>query len=195
MADLEFWFDFASPYAYLASTQMATLEADCNVTVQWRPFVLGKVFEATGNRPGVAVAAKGKHLMKDLSRWAKLYDVPVTMPECFPLHSILPERFALAAGEQGKTAEVAQAIMHAHWGEGKNPAEPDELKAIASDLGLDGDALLEQTQNPQIKQQLIDNTSEAIERGAFGAPTFFVGDEMFWGNDRIALLRDHIQSL
>lgn len=186
---IDFFWDPASPYTYLAATQIEAIAADCGATVSWKPFLLGKAFEASGNRPPISVPAKGKHLFVDLRRWATLYGVPLQFPKSFPVNSVAAERAAIAAANAGKAAEFAQALMGAHWGEGRDISQPDELKAVANSIGLDGEAILAATQDPAVKERLKANTEEAVKRGVFGAPTFFVGDEMFWGNDRMELLR------
>lgn len=190
---VEFFWDAASPYTYLAATQIAALEQRTGVSVVWRPFVLGKVFEATGNRMPAAVPAKGKNLFKDCQRWARFYAVPFTMPPVFPVHSILAGRLALAADVQGNGAAAALALMRAAWGEGRDVALPDVASAALTAIGLDAGALIEATQTTAIKDQLKANTDEAIRRGAFGAPSFFVGTELFWGNDRLPLLQAHLE--
>ncbi len=190
---VEFFWDPASPFTYLAATQIEVLAADCGATLVWKPFLLGKVFEATGNRPPVSVPAKGKHMFLDLKRWAALYGVPLQFPKSFPVNSVAPERAAIAADRAGQGAAFARALMAAHWGEGRDISQPDELKAVAATVGLDGDAILAATQDPAVKEALKANTEEAVQRGVFGAPTFFVGTEMFWGNDRLQLLRAHLK--
>jgi 2-hydroxychromene-2-carboxylate isomerase len=190
---IEFFWDPASPFTYLAATQIEPLAADCGADLVWKPFVLGKAFEATGNRPPISVPAKGQHLFKDLKRWATFYGVPFQFPKSFPVNSILPERAAIAAANAGKGNAFALAVMTAHWGEGRDISQPDEIKAVASAVGLDGDAILAATQDAAVKEALKNNTDEAIKRGAFGAPTFFVGSEMFWGNDRLQLLSAYLK--
>ena len=189
---VEFFWDAASPYTYLAATQIAGLEQRTGISVVWRPFVLGKVFEATGNRMPAAVPAKAKHLFKDCQRWARFYEVPFAMPPVFPVHSILAGRLALAADAQGRGAAAALALMQATWGEGRDVARPEVASAALTAIGLNAVALLEATQSQVIKDQLKANTDEAIQRGAFGAPSFFVGPELFWGNDRLPLLAAHL---
>ena len=192
-ATIEFFWDPASPFTYLASTQINTIARDCGAELVWKPFLLGKAFEASGNRPPVSVPAKGKHMFIDLRRWATLYGVPLQFPKSFQVNSVSPERAAIAAANAGKGPEFAKALMSAHWGEGRDISQPDELKAIAASLGLDGDAILAATQDATVKDVLKANTEEAVKRGVFGAPTFFVGDEMFWGNDRLELLRAYLK--
>lgn len=190
MKQIEFFWDPASPYTYLAGTQIDALAARHGAAVAWKPFVLGKVFEATGNRAPATIPAKGKHLFQDIQRWAALYGVLLRFPKIFPINSIAALRAGCAANTQGRGGEFAQAVMHAYWAEGADIAQPEALVAIASGIGLDGAALLAQTQDQAIKDQLRANTDEALQRGAFGAPTFYVGDQMFWGNDRLVLLEN-----
>jgi len=190
---IEFFWDPASPFTYLAATQIEALAAECGAELRWKPFLLGKVFEATGNRPPVSVPAKGKHLFQDLARWAKFYGVPLQFPKSFPVNSVQPERAAIAADKAGKGVAFAKAVMSAHWADGRDISQADELKAIAASVGLDGEAIIAATQDPAIKEILKANTEDAIKRGVFGAPTFFVGAEMFWGNDRLQLLGAHLK--
>jgi 2-hydroxychromene-2-carboxylate isomerase len=190
---IEFFWDAASPYTYLAATQIESLAARAGATVAWRPFLLGKVFEATGNRMPAAVPAKGKHLFRDVQRWAQHYGVPVGFPKVFPVNSVLALRAGLAASAQGKGAEFAKAVMRAYWGDGNDIGQPEVVSAVAASVGLDGPALLLQAQEQPVKDQLRANTEEAVKRGAFGAPTFFVGEQMFWGNDRLVLLEEFLR--
>lgn len=186
---VEFFWDAASPYTYLAATQLAALSKATGAEIRWRPFLLGKAFEASGNRPPVSVPAKGKYLFGDVQLWAKFYKAPFQFPSKFPISSLLPMRVACAAlttTDQG--ARFGLAIMAAHFGEGRDISDPAVVKAVADGLGLNGDALLAAAQEQAAKDLLRANTDEAIKRGVFGAPTFFVGERMFWGNDRLQLL-------
>ena len=187
MSTVEFFWDPASPYTYLASTQILALAERAGATVEWKPFLLGKVFEATDNKAPATIPAKGKHLFCDLQRWAAHYAVPVTMPKVFPVHSVLALRAGVAAGLQGRAAAAAyaQAVMKAYWAEGIDISQPDNVAAAGNAAGLDGAALVAQAQDQAVKDALRVNTEEAVKRGAFGAPTFFVGAQMFWGNDRL----------
>jgi 2-hydroxychromene-2-carboxylate isomerase len=189
---VEFFWDPASPYTYLASTQIEPLAQRAGVGVVWKPFLLGKVFEATGNRMPASIPAKGKHLFQDVQRWAAHYGVPVAFPKVFPVNSVAALRCGIAAAAQGQGAGFAKAVMHAYWAEGQDIGQPAVLVAVAAGLGLDGAALLAQTQEPAVKDALRANTEEAVRRGAFGAPTFFVGECMFWGNDRLVLLEEFL---
>lgn len=190
---IEFFWDAASPYTYLAATQIEDVAADCGAAIDWRPFLLGAVFQATGNQAPANIPAKGKYLFQDLGDWARYYGVPLTFPESFPVNSIQAVRAGLVAADQGVGADFAKAVMTAHWGEGRDISDAGVLAEVADSVGLDADDVAARIQEQTIKDRLKANTEEAVERGAFGAPTFFVGDTMFWGNDRLALLRAHIK--
>lgn len=193
MKTVDFYWDPASPFTYLAATRLRNLATETNTEFIWKPFLIGGVFKATGNQPPVTVPAKGNHMFVDLRRWAKLYDVPFTIPESFPINSVPPTRFAIAAANMGARAEsVAMRLMSAHWGEGRDISQPDVMAEIAGQLELDFDAITAAMATDEVKAELRRNTDEAIERGAFGAPTFYVDDQLFWGNDRLELLRAYL---
>lgn len=192
---ITFCWDPASPYTWLAATQIDGLAARCGATIVWQPIVLGKVFEATGNRAPATVAAKARHLFRDLQRWAALYEVPLNFPKVFPVNSIAALRMACAANEAGDGGRFALAVMRAYWVDGVDIGKPEALVAAMTAAGFDAVALFEAGQQQPIKDQLRASTDDAIKRGAFGAPSFFVGDEMFWGNDRLVLLERHLESL
>ena len=185
---IEFFWDPASSYTYLATTQIEALARRTGATIQWRPFLLGKVFEACGNRMPASVPAKAKHLFSDMRRWSVHYGIPLSMPKVFPVNSVLALRAGIAAANQGKAAEFATGIARAYWGEGLDISQPEVVGKVIAAAGLDPAAVLAQTQEQPVKDQLRANTEDAVKRGVFGAPTFFVGEEMFWGNDRLVLL-------
>jgi 2-hydroxychromene-2-carboxylate isomerase len=183
MATLEFFYDFTSPYSYLASTQVEAVAARAGAAVRWRPFVLGGVFKATGNRAPLETPAKGRHMLVDLQRWARRLGVPLHFPGTFPIPTVLALRCALAAEAQGRLVPFSRAVFRAAWVDEQDIASPEVLAGLADDVGLDGAALVAAA--PGFKEALVKNTAEAVERGAFGAPTFFVGEELFVGNDRL----------
>jgi 2-hydroxychromene-2-carboxylate isomerase len=185
---VEFFWDAASAYTYLATTQVEAVAQRCGARIEWKPFLLGKVFEATGNRMPASVPAKAKHLFSDMQRWCAYYRIPLNIPKVFPVNSVLALRAGIAAGGQGKGAEFAKAVTGAYWAQGLDISQPEVVGNVARGVGLDPAALLAQTQEQAVKDQLRLNTDEAVKRGVFGAPTFFVGEEMFWGNDRLVLL-------
>jgi 2-hydroxychromene-2-carboxylate isomerase len=189
---IEFFWDVGSPYTYLASTRIEQVAEACNASARWRPFLLGGVFRETGNRPPLEVAAKLNYMLDDLTTWADYYKMPFTFPAVFPINSLLPMRAAVGADKLGKGKPFASAVMSMLWTQGKDPGLPENLNEVAESVGLTGDELAQMAQDPEIKEVLKRNTAEAVERGAFGAPTFFVGNKMFWGHDRIVLLEAYL---
>jgi len=183
MATLEFFYDFVSPYSYLASTRVEAEVAKVGGTVRFRPFLLGGVFNATGNKAPIEVAAKGPYLATDCARWARRLGVPFVWPTRFPVLTVLPLRAAFAAEKAGKLVPYTHAVYRAYWGEGRDVSDPAVVADAATRAGLDGAGLVALA--PNFKEALKIQTQEAIDRGSFGAPTFFVGQEMFIGNDRL----------
>ena len=188
MATLEFFYDFVSPYSYLASTRVEAMAARTGATIRWRPFLLGGVFKATENRAPIEIAAKGKHMWLDLARWSRRLGVPLRQPEPFPFSSMLALRAAFAADAAGKLVPYTHAVYRAAWADGRDVADPAVLAAVASGAGLDGAAVVAAA--PGFKEALIKQTQEAVDRGAFGAPACFVGDQLFIGNDRLDFVEE-----
>jgi 2-hydroxychromene-2-carboxylate isomerase len=191
MSTLEFFYDFVSPYSYLASTRVEALAARAGATLRWRPFLLGGVFKATENRAPLDVPAKGRHMWRDLERWAHRLGVPLRRPEPFPFSPILALRTAFAAEAAGKLVPYTHAVYWAAWVDGRDVANPEVLAAIATEAGLDGAALVAAA--PSYKAALMAQTQEAIDRGAFGAPACFVGEELFIGNDRLDFVEEALK--
>ncbi len=186
---IEFYWDSASPYTYLAATQIEALAGRYGCSVLWKPFLLGKAFEATGNRPPATIPAKGKFLFQDLRLWAQHYSVPFRFPKVFPVASLASLRIACTLPD-ADIGRWALAVMQAYWSQDQDIGQPEVLKAVAASLGWDGDELLSRAQDPAVKDRLKGNTEEAVQRGVFGAPTFFIGETMFWGNDRFVLMEE-----
>ena len=182
---LEHFFDYGSPFSYLANTQLAALGERTGAEIVYRPMLLGGLFKAVGNSPPINVPAKANHLSTDLLRWAKHYGVAVAFNPHFPINTVGLMRGALAALELSVFPAYHQAIFHAMWGEPTNLGDEKVVRQVLEKAGLDAQSLLELAQQQQIKDRLRQSTEEAATRGAFGAPTFFVGEEMFFGNDRM----------
>jgi len=182
MPTLEFFYDFTSPYSYLASTRVEAVALDGGATLRWRPFLLGGVFKATGNRAPIETVAKGRAMWIDLERWARRLEVPLRRPTTFPIPSILALRAALAA-DPAALPGLSQAVFRAAWADGRDIADATVLAAVLGEAGLDGAALVAAA--PGCKEALAAQTQEAVDRGAYGAPTFLVGEELFTGNDRL----------
>ena len=195
---VEFFFDVGSPYSYLAATQTRALRERTGARVRLRPFLLGGVLKETGNDAPARVAAKARWMLSDLARWAERYGVPFRMSSHFPVNTLSAQR-ALCAAEKlfGEEAmeNLAMELFRAMWVEGRDVSSGDELAFAANAAGLDVAALTAAIGTADIKETLRKTTDEAIARGAFGAPTFFVGDVMFWGNDRLPLLEDHLRAI
>lgn len=183
MASLDFFYDFVSPYSYLASTRVEAEVARVGGTVRFRPFLLGGVFNATGNKAPIENPAKALHLATDLGRWARRIGVPFAWPAKFPVLTVLPLRAAFAAEKIGKLVPYTHAMFRAYWVEGRDLSDAAVVTDVATRAGLDGAALVAEA--PAYKEALKAQTQEAVDRGSFGAPTFFVGREMFIGNDRL----------
>lgn len=193
MATIEFFWEPGSPYTYLAATQIGRLARDTGSELQWKPFLLGKVFQERKMTLPAAIPAKAQYMFKDLARWAQLYALPLTMPKVFPVNSMLANRAAVAATLQGQGEAAALAILGAYWGRGEDISQPEVMLQALKGAGLDAEALLEATQTDPVKDQLRANTEEAVQRGVFGAPTMFYDGAMFWGNDRLDLMKAVIE--
>lgn len=181
---LEFFYDYVSLYSYLANSQLASLDAE----VVYRPMLLGAVMQATGNEPPGTIKAKGAYLFKDATRWANRYQVPYKMNPVFPQNTVNALRLALLAQEKGVFDGLHQLLFDAMWVQEKNLGDTGVLSEIATSAGLPEDETLSEIASDRVKSLLRENTDEAIRRGAFGAPTMFVGDEMFFGNDRFEFI-------
>ena len=189
---VECYFDFGSPASYLASTQLPRLAAECGAQVLWRPMLLGGVFKATGNTSPIAVAAKGRWMLADLARWARRYGVPFAMNPHFPLMTLGLMRGAVAVQRQQPEhlARYIEAVFRAIWVDGRNLGDPAVVAQVLGEAGLDAERILAATGDAAVKNALIAATEEAVGRGVFGAPTCFVGDEMFFGQDRLDFVRE-----
>lgn len=183
---IEFFYDFGSPTTYLAWTQLRKIEAATGAMVKRRGILLGGIFKATENQSPAFNPAKAAYMANDLPRFAADYDVPFNFNPFFPINTLHLMRGALAADKMEVGPDYRKAVFTAMWIEPQNMGDPEVVKnVLQSQRGLDADAIFELAQSDDIKRQLIANTEEAVERGAFGAPTWFVGDEMFFGQDRI----------
>ncbi|MCC6765791.1 MAG: 2-hydroxychromene-2-carboxylate isomerase [Deltaproteobacteria bacterium] len=190
MNRVEFFYDYASTYSYLAHREIEALAARREAEIVFKPMVLGFVFKATGNSMPAAVPAKAAYMVHDVRRWVRHYGLPFHMPSVFPVNTIRALRTAVAALEEGTFAAYHHAVMQAYWANDQDIGDGETLASIATAAGLDGARLVARAEEPSIKEGLKANTDEAIRRGVFGAPTFFVGDEMFWGNDRLHFVEE-----
>ena len=192
---MEFFFDVGSPASYLAWTQLESIQRDTGASVVYQPMLLGGVFQATGNASPAAVPAKGDYTFRDLERYARRYNVPLQRNPHFPINTLLPMRGAigLQRTQPERFADYCRAMFQAIWVDARNLNEPAEVGAVLAAAGFDPQALLALANDPRTKQALKEATEEAVRRGVFGAPTFFVGEQMFWGQDRIDFLKEALQ--
>ncbi|MGH7933343.1 MAG: 2-hydroxychromene-2-carboxylate isomerase [Candidatus Binataceae bacterium] len=183
---VEFLFDYASPFSYLASIQMPGFAKRNGAAIIYTPILLGAVLKATGNASPMAVPAKGNYMGIELRRWAARYGVAFRFnAHPFMSNSLRLMRGAIAAKKLGAFATYHDAIYRAIWAEGLDLGDDTVLATTLEKGGVPVAELLAALDRQDIKDELRRNTETAVSRGVFGAPTFFVGDEMFWGNDRI----------
>ena len=188
---VEFFYDFGSPTVYLAATQLPAIAAAVGATIDWRPMLLGGVFKSTGNQSPVVVPAKAAYMNNDLERFAKRYGVPFRFNPHFPINTLALMRGAVVYQDDVVASSTYRdAIFMAIWVEARNLNEPDVIGQVLSDAGLDPAELMNRIGQQTVKDQLIANTEEAVNRGVFGAPTFFVGEQMFFGQDRLDFVAD-----
>jgi 2-hydroxychromene-2-carboxylate isomerase len=187
---VEFYYDLGSPYSYLASTQIERICEEYDAELEWKPFLLGGVLKETGNRAPLEVPNKRAYMVKDLANWAKRYGVQLNFPNLFPLNSVKPMRGALAAKEKGKIRDYTHNLFRLYWIEGRDLSQDEILKNAVSEIGMDANWFLQRIGEQDIKDKLRDETAEAVKRGAFGAPTFYVDEKMFWGNDRLIFVEE-----
>lgn len=196
-ATIDFIFDFASPNGYFAHHGLKGVTERTGAKVNYIPCLLGGIFKATGNQaPMMAFAGikgKNEYSMLEIRRFIQRHGLTkFKMNENFPVNTVTIQRGALVAEQDGRLNEYIEAGLACMWEDNQNMADKDVFALAISDKGFDGKAVLERTQDPAIKQKLIDNTEMAVSRGAFGIPTFYVGDEMFFGKERLGQVEEQI---
>jgi 2-hydroxychromene-2-carboxylate isomerase len=189
---VDFYFDFGSPAAYLAYTQLPHICAEAGAALVWKPMLLGGVFQATGNRSPAEVPAKAPYMNVDLQRFARRYQVPFVHNPHFPINTLLLMRGAtgMQMHQPGRFGAYVDAVFRAMWVEPRNLNDPAAVAAVLQGAGFDPAALLALANSQEVKDRLKANTQAAVARGVFGAPTMFVGDQMFWGQDRLDFVRE-----
>ncbi len=186
-AAIEFYFDFSSPYGYLAAQRIEEVVEDYEREILWKPFLLGALFKTTGAQPLLDIPMKGDYARHDLARSARLYDIPFVVPETFPFMSVAACRATYWLNESDPEAarDLIEALYDSAFGEGRSIAEPGEVAAVAGELGHDPDQVLAALQEPRIKDLLRREVDAAIAKGVFGSPYMIVDDEPYWGFDRL----------
>jgi 2-hydroxychromene-2-carboxylate isomerase len=187
----DFYFDFGSLASYLAHTQLPKICAETGASVTMLPMLLGGVFQATGNASPMSVPAKGRYVYTDMKRFADGYGVPLNMNPHFPIITTTLMRGATALQMRGDAQLQAymDTIYQAIWVDAQNLNEPSVVGAVLAKAGFDPAAMVAMANEQATKDQLKSVTMRAVERGVFGAPTFFVGEQMFWGQDRIEFVK------
>jgi len=192
---IDFYFDFASPYGYLAAVQIDEWAAARNCSVTWRPILLGAAFKEVGTGPLLSYPIKGRYAAHDLARAARRLGVPCKMPDGFPHGTLAAARgfYWLSDSDAAKAVSFAKAFYNAYFGEGRDVSPPEATADVAADIGVDRDAFLAAIQEPALKERVKGEVGAALERGVFGSPFFFIGDEPFWGGDRLPQMSDWLE--
>lgn len=187
---LEFYFDYGSPYSYLADSQLGALAKRTGAQVAYRPMLLGGVFKATGNHsPGLeSIENKRRYNAVDLRRWVDHYGVEFQPNPFFPINTLPLMRACVAAQRDGVFETFHAAVYPAFWAEGRDMGDPEVVARVLEKAGLDPVPILERASDPEVKQELRATTDAAVERGVFGAPTFFIDDEIFFGADHLPFI-------
>lgn len=191
-ATIEFWFDFSSPYAYFASKSIEALAADHDRVVEWRPFMLGAAFKATGMTSLSNTPLRGDYARRDWARLARKARLAFSLPERHPIAALAPSRafYWMAETAPGTESRFAALAFDAYFERGMDISEPDVTKEIARTCGVEPTLLSEAIATDRIKNRVREATDEALRRGIFGSPFFVVDGEPFWGHDRMPMLRE-----
>ncbi len=195
-APVQFWFEFASTYSYLSAMRIEQLAADKGVSIDWQPFLLGPIFVEQGwnTSPFTIYPAKGRYMWRDMERLCATRALPFQRPDPFPQNSLTAARLAVAIGAQDQRAAFTRAVYMAEFGEGRDISAASTLTDCLTAAGLPTD-FMESAQDPQVKAALFEQSSRAKDLDLFGAPSFVVGDEVFWGDDRLVDAINHAASI
>jgi 2-hydroxychromene-2-carboxylate isomerase len=186
-APLDFYFDFSSPYGYLAARKIEALAAAHGRTVNWRPILLGAAFKATGAVPLPQVPLKGAYAMRDFLRSARFHGIPYRQPTTFPIPTTAAARafYWLQARDRAKAVEFARALYNAYFTEDVDISRPENVLSVAARLGVDAAELGTALNDPALKEKTKTEVDAAVARGVFGSPYIVVDGEPFWGMDRL----------
>jgi 2-hydroxychromene-2-carboxylate isomerase len=196
---LDFYFDCSSPWTYLAFHAVQPLAAELSAEIAWKPILVGGVFntvnQAVYDNRAKPNPLKHAYMLKDLGDWAKLYGLRIVFPPAvFPVNSVKCMRGAFVALEQDKLVPYATAAFEAYWGNDRDISQVDVLADIAAKAGLERQPFFAGIETDACKARLRANTDELIQRGGFGSPTIFVGSSMFFGNDRLPLVKAALET-
>ena len=188
-----FCFDFGSPYSYLAYNNLKVIR-DTGAEIQIMPVLLGGIFKATGNQPPASVPKKGEYMFKDIVRWTRKLDISFKMNPYFPILTVPHMRGAVLAQKNNILEKYMEEMFESIWTKAMNLNDQELLTQVATQSGMDANTFADGISSDEIKNQLRENTEFAINKGAFGVPTFYLDDEMFWGIDSMKFLVDYLES-
>ena len=199
MKRVEFYYDLVSPYSYLAHGRIGRLCEENGAELVLRPMLLGAVHKEVGLQAPIETKPKASYQARDIRRWAEYYGLPLEFPDPFPFRTLKTMRAAMFLRERGELGAFTREAFALYWEEGGAPEglqadEEGPISAVARRIGADPAEVLEGAASPSAKQSLKDATLEAVERGVFGAPAFFIAEEMFWGNDRLHFVEAALQA-
>ena len=184
---IDFYFDFSSPYGYMAATRISAIAAKHGRSVSWRPILLGAVFKVTGGAPLPSLPLKGDYSKRDMARTARLYGIPFKMPSVFPIAGQAPSRavYWVEGQDQAKVEPLTLALFRAYFVDDRDISSPETTADVTARLGYERGAVLAALNDPAIKERLKNENQAAIDRGVFGSPYIIADGEPFWGNDRL----------
>lgn len=186
-SSFEFWFDFASTYSYLSVYRIEELAQNQNIKIKWKPFLLGPIFNTQGwdTSPFNIYKAKGEYMWRDITRLSEKYRIPFTHPSQFPRNGLLAARVSVAFEDESWVPEFIKSVFIANFSDDKDISNEEVLSSILKTLGLDAAQIIAEAKTQENKDKLREQTQLAAVKSIFGAPTFVIGGEIFWGNDRL----------
>lgn len=193
---LDFYFEFSSPYGYMAATQIESLAAETGLALNWHPILLGPMFKAMGSAPLIQIPLKGEYALRDFARCAKLAGIPYSQPEPFPIATVAAARAAIHARDQhaDKAPGLIKALYHAYFADGRLISEAEVVLDVVSEQGFDRAEFEAAIGSEPVKTALKKEIEDAMARGVFGSPFMLVDDEPFWGFDRFDHIRKWVAS-
>jgi len=197
---IDFYFDFSSPYGYLASERIEAIAERCKHDIVWHPILLGAIFRVTGQAPLTEAPLKGDYSVRDFARSAREHQVAYQHPEQFPIGAVAACRAVLwlrdheDARLQARTGNLIHALYRAYFTQGLDITDTDVITSIADSLDLDSGAMMQALPSQPVKAALREEVEQAIARGVFGSPMMIVGDEPFWGHDRLEQMERWIKA-
>ena len=184
---IEFWFDYASTYSYPTAIRIESLAASENVGIVWRPFLLGAIFNKQGmnDSPFNIYPAKGEYMWKDMKRICRDLNIPFSHPNIFPQNGLLAARVTTRFSDEPWISKFVRSVYSANFERNEDISSPGVIEDCLLSVGADISSIMKEAVSQESKSMLREQTDEAYERGIFGAPSFYVGSELFWGNDRL----------